>query len=208
MAQTVKINTVTYNDVKEVKLPLASDPSQMAVFTDTSDATAAAASIKAGDTAYVDGKKVTGTMPINGTGGGTISTKEGKVNISEGHYSGGGSVSISATEQAKIVATNIRKGITILGVVGSMDSTEGMKAQSKDVTPTESEQIVTPDSGYNCLSQVNVAAIPAQYITTTDATAAADDIKHGETAYVNGKKVTGTHTDPAFTLANGVLSIA
>ena len=208
MAQTVKINGVTYNDVKEVKLPLAADASQMAVFPDTSDANAVAGSIKTGETAYVGGKKVTGSMPVNGAGGGAISTKEGKVNIPEGYYNGSGSVAISTTEQAKIVAANIRKGITILGVAGSMDSTEGMKYQSKEVTPTKSQQVIVPDSGYNCLAQVTVAAIPAAYITTTDATAEADDIKKGETAYVNGTKVTGTHTDPSFSLASGVLSIA
>lgn len=207
MEQTVVINGVTYS-TKEIQVPLASDPSKKVSFVETSDATAVAGSIKENEKAYVNGKLVEGTMPVNGAGGGTISTKDGKVSIPEGHYNGSGSVAIADTEKAKIVATNIRKGVTILGVEGSMDSTEGMKSQSKDVTPTKSEQVVVPDSGYNCLSQVTVAAIPAQYITTTDATAEAADIKQGETAYVNGKKVTGTHTDPAFTLANGVLSIA
>ena len=88
-----------------------------------------------------------------------------------------------------------------------MSPTEGLKAQTKTVTPTESEQVVTPDTGYNSLSQVTINRIPSDYITTTDANATADDLKKGVTAYVKGKKVTGTHTDPAFTLANGVLSI-
>lgn len=208
MAQTVKINGVTYNDVKEVKLPLASDTEQVVVFPDTSDANADAGSIKNGETAYVNGKKVTGSMPVKGSGGGTISTKDGTVGIPEGYYDGSGSVGLSETEKAKLIAANIRNGITILGVEGSMSSTEGLNPQSKAVTPTKSEQVVLPDSGYNCLSQVTVAAIPDNYITTSDANAEADDIKNGKTAYVNGVKVTGSHTDPTFTLTSGVLFIA
>lgn len=208
MAQTVKINGVTYNDVKEVKLPLASDVSQMAVFPDTSDATAAAGSIKINETSYVGGKKVTGTMPVKGSGGGTISTKEGTVGIPEGYYDGNGSVGLSEVEKAKLIPTNIRNGITLFGVEGSMNPTEGMNPQSKAVTPTKSEQVVLPDEDYNCLSQVTVAPIPDNYITTADADAEADDIENGKSAYVNGVKVIGTHTNPTFTLADGVLSIA
>lgn len=208
MAQTIKINGVIYNDVKEVKLPLASDTSQVAIFPDTSGANAVAGSIKNNETAYVDGKKVTGSMPVKGAGGGTISTKEGTVSIPEGYYDGSGSVGIADTEKQKLIPANIRNGITLLGVEGNMSSTEGLNPQSKAVTPTKSEQIVLPDEGYNCLSQVTVAAIPDSYITTSDANAEADDIKNGKTAYVNGVKVTGTHTDPTFTLTSGVLSIA
>lgn len=106
--------------------------------------------------------------------------------------------------------------------------------QSKSVTPTESEQIVTPDAGYDGLSSVTVgaisstyvgsgitrksaatitpstsaqiavsagtyvtgnitvAAIPNNYVDTSDATAAASDIIQNKTAYIKGKKVTGT----------------
>jgi hypothetical protein len=207
MAQSLKINNVTYSDVSEIKVPLASDPDTMAVFPNTDDANAAAGSIKDGETAYVKGKKVTGTMPVNGAGGGKISAKDGSVKIPEGYYDGSGSVAISDTEKDKLIPGNIRQGVTVLGVSGTMSATEGVKAQAKEVTPTKSEQVVTPDSGYNALSQVTVEAIPTQYVTTTDANAVADDIKSGKTAYVNGKKITGTHTDAAFTLANGVLSI-
>ena len=206
MAQTIKINGVTYNDVKELKAPLASDSSKMAVYPDTSDATAKAASIKDGETAYINGVKVEGTMPVNGAVSGNISTKDGTVTVPEG-YTPGGSVAIDSTEKAKIIPANIRQGVTMLGVTGNMSPSEGVNAQSKTVTPTKSEQVVQPDSGYTHLAQVTVGAIPAQYITTTDANATADDIKNGKTAYVNGKKITGSHTDPAFSLANGVLSI-
>ena len=205
MAQIIKINGVTY-EVKELRAPLASDVSKMAIFPDTADATAKAASIKDGETAYIDGAKVEGTMPVNGAVSGNISTKDGTVSIPEG-YTPGGTVGIDSTEKAKIIPGNIRQGVTVLGVSGTMSPSEGVNAQSKNVTPTKSEQVVQPDSGYTHLTQVTVAAIPAAYITTTDANATADDIKNGKTAYVNGKKVTGSHTDPAFSLANGVLSI-
>lgn len=79
--------------------------------------------------------------------------------------------------------------------------------QEKTVTPTKAQQTIIPDSGYNALSKVTVEAIPAEYITTTDADAAAEHIAKDKIAYVNGKKVVGTHTDPTISLANGVLSI-
>lgn len=207
MAQTIKINGVTYNDVKEMKAPLASDTTKNAVFVETSDATAKAASIKDGETAYINGVKVEGTMPVNGAVSGNISTKDGTVSVPEG-YTPGGTVGIANTEKEKLIPGNIRSGVTVLGVAGSMSATEGVKAQSKSATPKTTAQTIVPDSGYNYLTSVEVAAIPSQYITTTDANATADDIKSGKTAYVNGKKVTGSHTDPAFSLANGVLSIS
>lgn len=206
MAQTILINGVTYNDVKEMKAPLASDPTKNAVFLETSDATASAASIKDGETAYIAGVKVEGTMPVNGAVSGNITTKDGTVSIPAG-YTTGGTVAIDSTEKSKLIANNIRQGVTVLGVSGTMSPSEGVNAQEKTVTPTKSAQTVAPDSGYTHLSSVKVEAIPAAYITTTDANATADDIKTGKTAYVNGKKVTGSHTDPAFSLANGVLSI-
>lgn len=64
--------------------------------------------------------------------------------------------------------------------------------QNKTVTPTKSQQSITADSGYTGLGTVTVNAIPASYITTTDATATAAQILSGKTAYVNGSKLTGT----------------
>ena len=127
---------------------------------DTQDATAAVAEILSGKTAYARGTKITGTMKNNGAVTGSISTKSGTYTIPQGYHDGSGKVSISSTEQAKLIATNIRDGVTILGVEGSMSSTEGAKPQAKSVTPSTTEQQVLPDSGYNYLSQVTVAAIP------------------------------------------------
>lgn len=128
---------------------------------DTSDATATAAEILATKTAYKNGSKLTGTMPNRGGVTGTISAADGEYTIQQGYHDGSGKVSIAAAEQAKLIATNIRDGVTILGVEGSMSGSEDSHPQAKSVTPTTSQQVITPDSPtYNCLSQVTVAAIP------------------------------------------------
>lgn len=63
--------------------------------------------------------------------------------------------------------------------------------EEKTVTPTKSTQTVTP-TAEKVLSKVTVAPIPAEYITTTDATATAANVLDGKTAYVGGNKIEGT----------------
>lgn len=156
---------VTASDVlsgKKFHLPSgASGTGSCTYDADTSDATAVAAEILATKTAYKNGEKITGTMTNNGAVTGTITAKSEEYTVPQGYHDGSGKVGIAATEQAKIIANNIREGITILGVEGTMSGSEGMSAQAKTVTPSTTSQVVMPDSPtYNCLSQVTVNAIP------------------------------------------------
>ena len=127
---------------------------------DSNDATAAVAEILKGKTAYARGTKLVGTMPNNGAVTGKIITKDGLYTIPQGYHDGSGKVGIDATEQAKILAQNIREGVTILGVKGSMSGSEGVKAQAKTVIPSSVQQTILPDTGYTHLSQVTVEKIP------------------------------------------------
>ena len=126
----------------------------------TQDATATEAEILIGKTAYNKGNKVTGKMPNNGAVSGKISTKAGKYTVPQGYHDGSGTVQIDSTEQEKLIPSNIRDGVTILGVEGIMSGSEGVKTQSKTVTPKTTAQTVLPDNGYTHLSQVTVEPIP------------------------------------------------
>ena len=127
---------------------------------DTQDANAADSEILAGKTAYVKGTKKTGIMKNNGAVSGKINTKAGKYTVPQGYHDGSGTVEIDSTEQAKIIASNIREGVQILGVTGTMSGSEGVKSQNKSVTPSFEQKTILPDSGYTHLSQVTVSAIP------------------------------------------------
>ena len=117
MAQNVIINGVTYQNVPEVDIPKSGGGT--AKFFDTADATAESANILTGKAAYGASGQIGGSMANNGSTSGTINTKAGTVAIPEG-YTSGGTVAISSTEQAKIVPTNIKSGVSILGVAGSL----------------------------------------------------------------------------------------
>lgn len=117
MAQNVVINGVTYQNVPEVDIPKSGGGT--AKFYDTESADITSADVLIGKTGFGSSGSVSGSMANNGSTSGTISTKAGTVSIPAG-YTSGGTVSISSSEQAKIIASNIKSGVTILGQAGSL----------------------------------------------------------------------------------------
>lgn len=118
---------------------------------DTSDATASAGDILAGKTAYVNGKKVTGSIASRSAQ--TITPGTADQTIASGQYLSGKQ---TIKGDANLLAKNIKSGVTVFGVGGTYAGTGGLD--------------------------------------TSDATATAEDIEKGKTAYVNGEKITGSLT--------------
>ena len=164
-------DTVTAADVlKDVTFHLPSGAIGAGTCTydsDTTNDTAVIAEVLATKTFHARGSALVGTMPNRGSVTGTISTVSGSYTIQNGYHDGSGTVSISSTEQAKIIAGNIKSGVTILGVEGSYSGEAVAVQANKNVTPSTSQQVITPDSNYDYLAQVTVAAI--SYVETDNA---------------------------------------
>lgn len=130
---------------------------------DTSDATAQASEILATKTAYVNGSEVVGTMPNIGAATGSISDKDTDYTIGRGYHDGTGTVGIASVEKAKLIAGNIKDGVTILGVEGEYTG-EGATLESKTATPYTTSQTILPSAGYDGISQITIDAI--SYVET------------------------------------------
>lgn len=130
---------------------------------DASVATAKASELLEGAKAAVGTEIITGTMPNRGGVSGEISERDGEYVVPQGFHDGSGKVVIAEAERAKLIAGNIKQGVTILGVEGSHSGADAITAHAKEVAPSFVEQTILPDSGYDYLSQVKVKAIAVTY---------------------------------------------
>lgn len=134
----------------------------------TQDATAADSEILSGKKAVVKGSMITGAMPNNGAVGLKITSKTQKATITRGYHDGSGTAEIDSTEQAKLIPSNIRSGVTILGVAGEMSGSEGVVAQTIEVTSSNERQEILPDTSKGYTHIASVVILPVPYNTSVN----------------------------------------
>ena len=108
-------------------------PSAMRIGEDSSDATATAADILLNKTAYVNGKKIIGAI-VSKESETYIPTTTAQV-IESGQYISGNQI---IEGDANLLSSNIKKGISIFGVDGILDSEGGSTIVDNQIMDTSS----------------------------------------------------------------------
>ena len=118
---------------------------------------------------------------------------------------------VSGNKEITANGTNI--DVTNYATVSVSVSSQAPTYQAKtNITPTTASQTITPDSGYDALSSVQINAIPSNYKNTSDANATAANVLSGKIAYNSSGKITGTManngaTGGTITTQNGTYTI-
>lgn len=104
-----------------------------------------------------------------------------------------------------LIPTNIRKGVTIIDVEGNMDSDK--PDQSKTIKPSEEEQHIYADIGYE-LADVIVEAIPSNYVGSSIPQKAAEAYSPSETDQIinGGSFLSGDQTIKAMILEERIVT--
>ena len=225
--KTVTSNgTVTPSSGKYLKQVTVNVPSSGI---DTNDATATAGKILKGETAYAKGEKVTGTLKYYPTDSEDSCALYGSAMVfknSEGvAVNIGIRAAIASRDEMALLsgsevyllapvekfgdatAEDVAEGKTFtssagLKVTGTHVCSGGGTTptlQSKTVSPSTSQQIITPDSGYDGLSQITVEAMPSGSLSTpTISSSGLITAQVGTSGYLaSGTKVTKQLTTQA-----------
>ena len=131
---------------------------------DTTSDTVTAGAVLSGVTFHnAAGALSTGTMPNIGAQTSYLVARDSAVAIQAGYHDGSGSIGLSTTDKSALIADNIREGVTILGVLGTMSGSEDVKATTLTIPLT---YLPTDLGDYNYFSSVTVDAIA--YATATN----------------------------------------
>ena len=132
MIKNVIVNGQVYSGVDKVKLKDNDNKDNYCVFVETSDATATAEDVAAGKITYSNGEKIVGTKVDNGGGDTPVTLQSKTVDpkttqqtvVADSSYTGLSGVTVNAVTNSidsNIQASNIKKGVSILGVTGTLE---------------------------------------------------------------------------------------
>ena len=183
------ISTDAEIQVKDKLGNITANPIQTIYACSSGDGDATANQILSGKTAWVKGKKVTGTMANRGAVTQTLNAG-GSYTIPAGYHNGSGKItvaSLASQTQANATASQILSGRTAWVNGNKITGTMANRgAVTKSLNAGGSYTI--PAGYHNGSGKIKAASLASQ----TQGTATASDITSGKTAWVNGKKITGT----------------